>query len=646
MSNSMMAPLETTPDTPTSSSSSPRSITEIHAGHYQALLEDDIDYFVDQDSDFSELARVSDNSSILHIAASTDENERMINFIVGQSSTLLTQRDSKRDLPVHVAVRAGHKRVVENLVNLADEEENGGFLMLNKENCEKNTPLHIALENQQLDIAVYLFGKCPQVCNRLNSQNISPLYLAIKAEFWDLVEDMILSGGDSSSLRISNDEMPKHSVIHAAIMAKNRDILEKIVEHYPEELLRSMDEKGRRPLSYAAYIGFLDGVDCIINMKDKYNEANTLYRNQAFKADQDGSFPIHMACSGGHMKVVKELLFTMPDKMRWLLNQKGQSILHVAAQSGKARVVEYLLSQDSLVTMINMKDNDGYTPLHLGSLGKHPKVVYVLTWDSRTKLNLQCKNGFTALDIAQNFGDEPSFEERLTWLALIYAGVPSSPPCPIEQNMSQISNGLVLKGTTTIILTEQSQQLQLINHPKKRKNKTYKERINTLLIISTLIATVTFAAGFTVPGGNNNSNPKQGMATLDHKWAFQVFVITNSIAMHTSILAMVTLIWAHLDDTRLILVSLHVALPLIGTALSTMSVAYLAGLYVGLDDVVVLGVVMLVMGGVFLVVLLVFLIPLCSPTTCSKYGFMRYVTCIPFKLMLLACDKGKCDALY
>ncbi|XP_074309096.1 protein ACCELERATED CELL DEATH 6-like [Silene latifolia] len=660
MSNPMMAhPFEIILDTPpspqpssttTSTASSPHYITEINAGHYQALLEDNTNYFVEQDlSDLlSELLRVSDNSSILHIAASTDQSESMINFIGRKSPTLLTRRDSKGDLPVHVAVRAGHETVVRNLVRLADRVENfSGSLMLEKENKEHNTALHIALENQQSHMAVYLFEICPRVCNRLNEQNISPLYLAIKAGFWDLVGNMI-SKGDDSSLRISKDELLKHSVIHAAIMAKRRDILEKLIEQYPEELLlHSMDEKGRRPLSYAAYIGFLDGVDCIINMKDKNNQSNTLYRSQAFKADQDGSFPIHMACSGGHIDVVEKLLSSLPDKMRWLLNQKGQTILHVAAQSGKAEVVNYLLRQQNLVTMINMKDNDGYTPLHLGALGKHPKVVYVLIWDSRTKLNLQCKNGLTALDIAEHYGDDPFFEERLTWLALIYAGVPRSPPGPIkqiQQNMSQIPNGLVLNGKTTFILTEQG-QLQAINHPRKRKNKTYKERINTLLIISTLIATVTFASGFTVPGGYNNSNPKQGMATLDHKWAFQVFAITNTIAMYTSILAMVTLIWAHLDDVRLILVSLNVALPLIGTALSMMSVAFLTGLYVVLDDVVVLGIVMLVMGGILLVVLLVFLIPLYSATPCFKYRCMRYVTCVPFMLMLWACDKSRCDAI-
>ncbi|CAL5394629.1 unnamed protein product [Camellia sinensis] len=38
---------------------------------------------------------------------------------------------------------------------------------------------------------------------------------------------------------------------------------------------------------------------------------------------------------------------------------------------------------------------------------------------------------------------------------------------------------------------------------------SYKDRFNTLLLVSTLIATVTFAAGCTIPGGYNNIEPDQ-----------------------------------------------------------------------------------------------------------------------------------------
>ncbi|XP_028084251.1 protein ACCELERATED CELL DEATH 6-like isoform X4 [Camellia sinensis] len=59
---------------------------------------------------------------------------------------------------------------------------------------------------------------------------------------------------------------------------------------------------------------------------------------------------------------------------------------------------------------------------------------------------------------------------------------------------------------------------------------SYKDRFNTLLFVSTLIATVTFAAGCTIPGGYNNIEPDQGMPTmLKHKW-FHIFIFCDTIA--------------------------------------------------------------------------------------------------------------------
>ncbi|KAI8004750.1 Ankyrin repeat-containing protein NPR4 [Camellia lanceoleosa] len=78
---------------------------------------------------------------------------------------------------------------------------------------------------------------------------------------------------------------------------------------------------------------------------------------------------------------------------------------------------------------------------------------------------------------------------------------------------------------------------------KEEKRKLHVEennnrRVQTHLIVATLIATVTFAAGFTMPGGyDGNQGPEQGMPVLLRVAAFQAFVITNTIAMMCSISA-------------------------------------------------------------------------------------------------------------
>ena len=63
-----------------------------------------------------------------------------------------------------------------------------------------------------------------------------------------------------------------------------------------------------------------------------------------------------------------------------------------------------------------------------------------------------------------------------------------------------------------------------------------KEVSETNLLVATLIATVTFAAALTVPGGfKQNRSVDEGLAVLSHRTAFRVFLIANTLAFGLSI---------------------------------------------------------------------------------------------------------------
>ena len=151
------------------------------------------------------------------------------------------------------------------------------------------------------------------------------------------------------------------------------------------------DQKGGTALHLAASIGNVEVVRTIFEA----------YPVSALEWDLKGHLPIHIACKNGHVNVVKEFV-QKPEP--WFdpmdsLNQKGQSIFHIAAKNGKETVVKYILREKKLEKLLNMRDKNGNTPLHLASKYMHPKILLLLIQEKILNINLVNKEGMTARDI-------------------------------------------------------------------------------------------------------------------------------------------------------------------------------------------------------------------------------------------------------
>jgi hypothetical protein len=79
-------------------------------------------------------------------------------------------------------------------------------------------------------------------------------------------------------------------------------------------------------------------------------------------------------------------------------------------------------------------------------------------------------------------------------------------------------------------------------------NNDFDNVVEAYFLAATLIATVTFAATFTMPGGYDQT---KGIAIHGHNSAFKIFVVSNTVAMCSSIVVIFLLIWARQEPVIL-----------------------------------------------------------------------------------------------
>ncbi|KAG5545350.1 hypothetical protein RHGRI_017725 [Rhododendron griersonianum] len=514
-------------------------------------------------------------NTVLHIATRCGHYE-IVKLLCKDLPFYVAEKNSKGDTPLHIAARAGDSLLVTLLINCDWRE---GALEL--ENEEGNTALHDALGHSHRKVAWILINKNPSAWYSVNKEGKSVLYLAAEAGYVDLVKLLV-------------DNPVGNCSVEGSFRNKSAD----------QSSFNLGCDEGRNALHFSASVGFLDGVNFLLSH----------FCAATYQRDICGLFPIHTASSEGHVDIIQGMLQHCPDS-RELLTLQGQNIFHVAAKSGNDKAVSSMLKMPELEKLLNEKDDDGNTPLHLATICGHPRIVSALTWDERVDLELINKDRLTALDIAEEYMETmASFQKRLTWMALRVAVALRSPH-------------------TRSPHTNVSRQTSSAGQNAELEN--YKDKVNVVLLVATLVATVTFTAGFTVPGGYNNSDPDQGMATMLAKLKFQEFVICDTIAMYSSIIVTVTLICTQLGDPSSMHVALKLVLPLLAIALAMMSIAFMAGLYVVVSKVSWLGLIILVMGSNVVIVLAALFVPLCFLGS-SNYRIFCQLSYFPFRLLLYA----------
>ena len=181
-----------------------------------------------------------------------------------------------------------------------------------------------------------------------------------------------------------------------------------------EDLRNEADASGSTPLHFAASVG-VKGVTSLLVDGD-----TTGMMKKA--VDGNGMCPIHIAASVGAMDAVHALVGEEDDYSHAALrdNEMGRTFLHVAVENKKTDVVQLVCRKSSpgFRHILNMKDKDGNTALHLAVQNRDESSFSHLVGNRYVELNHVNKDGHTPLDLANKIKTENCFASPKVYICM------------------------------------------------------------------------------------------------------------------------------------------------------------------------------------------------------------------------------------
>ncbi|KAB1227584.1 hypothetical protein CJ030_MR1G006142 [Morella rubra] len=509
---------------------------------YKAAAAGDINAFKNIEKPLDHLFTVTKNTVLhIYITAIVRESESktiFINEILDECPSVLWQTNSKNETPLHLAARYGHIEVVSFLIqrakNLYQDLERGETAreMLWMTTQEKDTALHEALSHSHLEVATLLIKEDPNYSYFANDAGETPLYIAVERNFRDLVLDIL----DKCQSPAYGGPLGR-TALHATVLRDGTEIVSKLLEKLGGQIMKA-DQNGWTPLHLVAYLGInCQSTKLLLEFDEQI----------AYMRDIEGRTGLHIAAYCGHDDLMAEIISSCPDCCE-LVDKRGWNALHFA------------ISALHLQSLFEVIEED---------LMNHPKV-------NRMVYNKQNLNACDFL-----LAGEKSQGKKMEYIKRVFGE---------KYDFSACSRVLMAWHEFERSVKREDEMKRKEEEVKKKKDKEEKdldrqERLiksaQTNLVMATLITTVAFAAGITMPGGFvGGEGPHPGSAVLRSSAAFKAFIIFDTISFVLSSVAMVMhLAIPWINEYYASFKYFLLAWSLIGYATTSMVLAFATGIY-------------------------------------------------------------------
>ncbi|URE08503.1 Ankyrin repeat [Musa troglodytarum] len=395
-----------------------------------------------------------------------------------------------------------------------------------------DTPLHSAARSGNLAVVNGLLSGADdeglkELLSRQNQAGETALFVAAEYGYVDVVQEMIKHYDVAAAgIKAKNG----YDALHIAAKQGDVDVVKELLNALPE-LSLTVDLSNTTALHTAAAQGHIEVVNLLL-------EAD---KSLALIAKSNGKTALHSAARNGHLEVVKSLL-RKESGIAARTDKKGQTALHMAAKGTSLDLVQELLENEP--SLLNLVDTKGNTALHIAARKSRAQIVRRLLEFKELETKAINKSGETALDTAEKMGNSD-----VTGMLLEH-GVQSArairpAPNPARELKQTVSD---IKHEVHSQLEHTRQTRRRVQGIAKRLNKLHEDGLNNAInsntVVAVLIATVAFAAIFTVPGEYVEAEDLApgltlGEANVAHQTPFMIFFVFDSVALFISLAVVV-----------------------------------------------------------------------------------------------------------
>ncbi|KAM7508863.1 hypothetical protein LguiA_019316 [Lonicera macranthoides] len=355
--------------------------------------------------------------------------------------------------------------------------------------------------------------------------NVEYLFELLKENCY-MLEVVALAGGETP--------------LHIACLAGHLDFVKEILK-LKKEFASELNQDGFAPLHIAAANGRVEIVKEILKID----------RNLCQLKGREGMTPLHSGVIKGRVDVIKELISVSVDSIA-NTTARRETALHLAVKNNQFEAFRLLvnhLTQLKMEDLLNEKDGQGNTIFHLAVSKKQYQVIdYVLNKrvdKVGVDVNSLNKRALTPLDVLLLFQSEAGdreIEDILRQAGAVKAeDLHSLPEVVISEERIKSTNN-------------QTNEQPPMNHARSRATQLLEyfqydhikdsqgEVRNILLVVVILIATATYQAVLSPPGGvwqdDVPSNHTAGKTIMGSKnpAMYGLFLLFNSVGFFTSLL--------------------------------------------------------------------------------------------------------------